>query len=50
MDLAWHIRGKFASALTLEPKPFPPPVENGYCAYQRAAGRNRPGLDRYPVP
>lgn len=30
MDLAWHIRGAFSSALPLEPKPFPPPVANGY--------------------
>lgn len=32
MDLAWHIRGEFASTLSLEPKPFPLPAENGYCA------------------
>ncbi len=32
MDLAWHLRGEFASSLKLEPKPFPQPVENGYLA------------------
>ena len=32
MDLAWHIRGEFTSTLRLEPKSFPPPLENGYCA------------------
>jgi len=32
MDLAWHIRGEFASDLKLEPKPFPAPVEKGYSA------------------
>jgi hypothetical protein len=30
MDLAWHIRGEFASALALEAKPFPTPAQNGY--------------------
>ena len=30
MDLAWHIRGEFASDLKLEPKPFPVPKEKGY--------------------
>ena len=30
MDLVWHIRGEFASALKLEPKPFPAPMEKGY--------------------
>ena len=30
MDLAWHIRGEFASDLKMEPKPFPPPLEKGY--------------------
>ena len=30
MDLAWHIRGQFASDLGLEPTKFPEPMENGY--------------------
>jgi hypothetical protein len=30
MDLAWHLRGEFASDLKLEPMKFPEPVENGY--------------------
>lgn len=30
MDLAWHLRGDFSSALKLEPKPFPAPMEKGY--------------------
>ena len=30
MDLAWHIRGEFASDLAMEPTAFPKPVENGY--------------------
>ena len=30
LDLAWHIRGEFASDLKLESKPFPAPMEKGY--------------------
>jgi len=30
MDLAWHIRGEFASDLAMAPTAFPKPVENGY--------------------
>lgn len=30
LDLAWHIRGDFASDLKLDPMTFPEPVENGY--------------------
>ena len=30
MDLAWHIRGEFASDLAMEPTALPKPVENGY--------------------
>ena len=30
MDLAWHLRGQFASGLKMEPMEFPKPVENGY--------------------
>ena len=30
MDLAWHIRGQFASDLQLSSMKFPEPVENGY--------------------
>jgi len=32
MDLAWHVRGEFSSALPLSPKAFPTLVENGYSA------------------
>ena len=32
LDLAWHIRGQFASDLKLEPMQFSAPVENGYNA------------------
>jgi hypothetical protein len=31
-DLAWHLRGEFASALPLTGHAFPEPVANGYCA------------------
>jgi len=31
MDLAWHIRGEFASDLKLEPTKFAGPQEFGYC-------------------
>ena len=30
LDLAWHIRGEFASDLKMTPMTFPEPVENGY--------------------
>jgi len=32
MDLAWHVRGDFASDLPLSPIEFPEPKENGYSA------------------